>query len=283
MKTLFISDLDGTLLDKSASLSEYTITSINKLIEAGMHFTIATARSQWSVQKIVEPLSINHPAILMNGVFIYDLRTSQAIKSFSLGDQTIRELLPLLDEFDLSGFLYMTDGSRIVVYYKNVITPHALAFMQERIRQFGKIYIHTDCYAKQDFGCMKTVYYTVSDRMEVLLPFYEKVKNIKGLRAEFYRDVYNENLWFLEVLAQDASKANAAEYIKKEYGFDRIVAFGDNLNDLPLFAASDYCVAVGNAHEDVKKRSDEVIKRNTENGVAKWLKENYKKLNYNVL
>ena len=59
--------------------------------------------------------------------------------------------------------------------------------------------------------------------------------------------------------------------LKENYGFNKVVAFGDNLNDLPLFEASDEAYAVENAKEDVKKHATAVIGRNTEDAVAKYL------------
>lgn len=45
MKTLFISDLDGTLFNKSTQLSQYTIEILNHIIQKGYYFSYATARS----------------------------------------------------------------------------------------------------------------------------------------------------------------------------------------------------------------------------------------------
>ena len=44
-KTLYVSDLDGTLLRSDETLSEYTCNVINNLTEKGMVFSYATARS----------------------------------------------------------------------------------------------------------------------------------------------------------------------------------------------------------------------------------------------
>jgi hydroxymethylpyrimidine pyrophosphatase-like HAD family hydrolase len=44
-KTLCISDLDGTLLNKNAELSEYTADALNDLIAKGLRFSVATART----------------------------------------------------------------------------------------------------------------------------------------------------------------------------------------------------------------------------------------------
>jgi hypothetical protein len=47
-----------------------------------------------------------------------------------------------------------------------------------------------------------------------------------------------------------------------------------NLNDLPLFRASDERYAVANAKSEVKEQATAVIGSNCEDGVAKWLEEN---------
>lgn len=276
MRTLFVSDLDGTLFDNSAELTEHTVQTLNKLIDSGLNFTVATARSPWSIVKIRE-LNIKIPAVLLNGVCVYDIRKSVFVHIESLEDSLFKKLLPILHEHDLSGFLYMIKDNTLEVFYENVRTPHAVAFMRERLTQFGKRFTRAYPYTEYDFSGMLPVYYTVCDRLEVLDPFYKRVKELKGLRAEFYRDIYNKDHWFLELLSAKASKSHALRFIKQAYGFDRIVVFGDNLNDLPMFDCADYRIAVGNAHEEVKRKADEVIKSNAENGVADWLVTNYKR------
>ena len=45
MNTLYVSDLDGTLLNSDVKISENSKNIINTLIDKGMNFTVATARS----------------------------------------------------------------------------------------------------------------------------------------------------------------------------------------------------------------------------------------------
>ena len=68
MKTLYISDLDGTLLNSKAMLSDFTVKTINDLTDKGMNFTIATARTSATVLKMLSDVNIKIPVILMNGV-----------------------------------------------------------------------------------------------------------------------------------------------------------------------------------------------------------------------
>ena len=92
-----------------------------------------------------------------------------------------------------------------------------------------------------------------------------------GVRVEKYSDVYEKDLWYMEVFAAAASKYHAVQYLREKYGFDKVVAFGDNLNDIPLFAASDVRYAVGNAKVELKAMADAVIESNVENGVVRQI------------
>lgn len=77
--------------------------------------------------------------------------------------------------------------------------------------------------------------------------------------------------------AEGSPKAHAARQLAKLLGCDRIVAFGDAVNDLPLFEAADECYAVSNAAAELKARATGVIGCNDDDGVAHWLEENWHK------
>ena len=81
MKRLYISDLDGTLLDSGGIVTVRTADTLNRLISEGMYFTFATARSPYSIVNITAPLKISVPCILMNGVSIYDRDRREFVKN----------------------------------------------------------------------------------------------------------------------------------------------------------------------------------------------------------
>ncbi len=71
------------------------------------------------------------------------------------------------------------------------------------------------------------------------------------------------------------SKADAVLRLKASTGADRVVAFGDNLNDLPMFGVADLAVAVGNALPDVKDAADVVIDPNYTDSVARFIESDF--------
>ena len=75
----------------------------------------------------------------------------------------------------------------------------------------------------------------------------------------------------LEIYHSSSSKANAIKYLKNYFHFDKLVTFGDNLNDIPMFQVSDECYAVENAADELKKIATNIIGANTEDSVAHFI------------
>ena len=66
------------------------------------------------------------------------------------------------------------------------------------------------------------------------------------------------------------------EKLRRMTGKSRIVCFGDNLNDLPMFRAADECYAVANAREELKSTATGVIGSNGECGVPAFIRSRAK-------
>lgn len=78
--TLYVSDLDGTLLNHEAKISLYTKNTINSLINKGLNFSVATARALDPTLKMLDGMKLSIPIILLNGVLIYDTNSKEYIK-----------------------------------------------------------------------------------------------------------------------------------------------------------------------------------------------------------
>ncbi|MCC8022825.1 MAG: HAD family hydrolase, partial [Clostridiales bacterium] len=72
MQTIYVTDLDGTLLNSRTQLSETARKLLRELIDKGMNFTYATARSRNSAKRLLGDLTITLPVIVHNGVFVME-------------------------------------------------------------------------------------------------------------------------------------------------------------------------------------------------------------------
>lgn len=270
MKTLYISDLDGTLLNTSAEVSPFTVEAINSLIGKGVHFSIATARTAATVSKILSPIQFQVPVILMNGVILYDMAKNEYLNTWYLSSDLVDFIVTTAKGHNLTGFLYEIKDNKLATYYEELRNQGMTNYYTERKVHFNKTFTQTKDY--QAAGRDHIIYFAMLDKMESLLPAYELYKNTPGLATAFYRDVYDrDGLWFLEVFSSNGTKYNAVKTLREQYGYDNIVCFGDNLNDLPMFKACDTACAVANARDEVKAAAAQIIGSNNEDGVAKWL------------
>lgn len=275
MNTLYISDLDGTLLNSCAELSDYTVNTLNHLIASGTHFSIATARTAATVLQMFEKVALNIPIILMNGVLVYDPIDKQYINRELLNGTITDKIIRAIRKTGQSGLMYALHEDELVAYYETLDRDILRDFVNERITKYNKIFTQIDDFAdapKVLHGkAIDIIYFCFLDKQENIEKIYSLVAEIDGIRIEKYRDNYAENLWFLEIFSANASKYNATQFIREHYGYDKIIGFGDNLNDIPLFRACDECYAVENAANEVKEVATAVIESNDDNAVAKWL------------
>jgi Cof subfamily protein (haloacid dehalogenase superfamily) len=272
LKTLYISDLDGTLLNQNVELSDFTINTLNQLINQGVHFTVATARTIASVSSIMAPVALNLPVILMNGVLIYDLPSKKYINTKYLPANSITHILPILKDHNLTGFLYEVKDHKLATYYERLETKALQDFHDERVNRYQKPFTKVDSFA--DVDPQHIIYFSLMDTKERLEPVYQALEGNSTIATAFYKDIYSkENIWFLEVFSAAATKYNAAMYLRETLGYDKVIGFGDNVNDLPLFQACDVTCAVANAREEVKKAASHVIESNLSDGVPRFMIE----------
>ena len=106
---------------------------------------------------------------------------------------------------------------------------------------------------------------------EYIRPVYEKVKTYQGWECLFQKDTYRDEYW-LEICPRNCTKAKTILKLKERYGFEKLVVFGDALNDIPMFEIADEAYAVENAIDSLKAIATGVIGNNNEDCVAQFLK-----------
>lgn len=267
---LFITDLDGTLLDKNAELPETSCKILGRLISDGLNFTVATARTIASAGKILSGLDLRLPMILMNGVLIYDPIKKEYEVVNRLPEESAEKILEMRSRLDISPFMYTMKNNEMHTYFDRLANSAMEDFYAERTKKYYKTFTQAD---KLENIRDDIIYFCFIDKKERLQPLYDEISADSSVGMTFYHDIYSDDMWYLEVFSAAASKEAGVRYLREKYRFDRITAFGDNLNDLPMFAAADVKIAVKNAAAELLAGCDRVIGSNSENGVAKYLEE----------
>lgn len=269
--TLYVSDLDGTLMRNNEKLSEYTVKTLNELLRQGLPFTFATARSIESARVITGELEIKLPVITRNGAVLADNTTGRHIQKSVFRKEEVELLKQMLPELPSCGFVSCFLDDIMIRTYMPADHTEGL-----------KGYID---YYKDDPSMVKADnidemfqgapgYVTMIGAREHIAPLYEKVKQYKGWESLFQKDTYREEFW-LEICPQNCTKAKSILKVKEQLGYEKLVVFGDSLNDISMFKIADEAYAVANAMDELKAFATGVIGTNEEDSVVEFLKERF--------
>lgn len=261
-------DLDGTLLVPGAVLTGCARKMLRACIDRGMLIVIATGRSAASADRYRREIGAGGPMVCFNG--------AKVVVMPERGILGLRHLDPQVVDFcvDLS--------RQMDVYYQAYFTrsrePEGELLMGEKDRAEATGYrnhtgvqpVFGDLKAvlgAADFeGCIKSMFLAEPEVLNRIRP---------RLEERFGDTVYitKSAPTFLEVLSAGVTKGSGLRIVMDHYGFspEEVVAFGDEENDLPMFAIAGFAVAPANARASLCAVADFVTGANTEDGVAGFL------------
>ena len=272
MKTLYISDMDGTLLQSNGKLSDFTKEKLNDFYKMGIPFSVATARSMISAMPILEGVDFSAPIVLMNGVFVYDTETKKAVKYHEIPHSALRKILDCFYEKNLHPFMFLySEDYKLSIKYTEFDNDGMKEFYDERVDLLEGRFTQTDDLTNIEKG-QHPVYVNYYALPQYLDEIVEKLKEIPDIDFAYYKDSYSDD-WLIEIYSHTASKANGAKEVKEIAGAETITAFGDNLNDIIMLKGADVAVAVENSVPQVKEIADVIIGNNNDNSVVKYIQE----------
>ena len=271
--TIYISDLDGTLLNSKREVTKQSYEILNELIEKqNLHFSVATARTPATVEILLKNIKMREPIVVMNGVALYDLQKHKYVDVEYLGASVAEQVIEKLGTTISQGFIYTIDQDYLTVYYSELIGRGRINFFEERKNLKYKKFVRDKVYEYD-----KIIYFVFIDELRKIQAIYDLLSGISGLDMVMYKDIYDEEAYLLEVYSHKATKAKGIEKLKKMKNFEELICFGDHLNDLSMFKLADEAYAVANAVEEVKNYATDVIGDNESHSVAKFIKEHYEK------
>ena len=276
-RTLYVSDLDGTLLSADSRLTAATENMLNGIISEGALFTVATARTPATVYTLLQNVRLRLPAIVMTGTAMWRQDTGRMTDTVTIPPATVGMLLEVYRRHGLPTFVYTFREGRILIYHIGKMSAMERDFMNERAGSPYKEFLIPVSGDSELPSPLEDValLYSMQPTQEVR-ETYEDIRAHIDVNPLYYHDSFGPETGILEVFPPQASKANALRRLAEQVKADRLVVFGDNINDLPMMRLADVAVAVENAVEEVKAEADIVIGPNTWDSVARFIIDDFR-------
>ena len=243
-------DLDGTLFDSNSVASERSVAAVQRCIESGFHVAIATARPVLSVRRSLdERLHEGLFWICSGGASIY--RDGQRIYSDTIDADTAQRCVELLYAWPWDLVVSMEMASSGKLFINRELDTGSVPFEVADLRSIR--------------GEVTRFLVTAPEEPQVRIPHLPsqcRVEPIDGGLA-------------VNITSASASKATAMSALLERmgFGYDCVMAFGNDVNDLDLLNSSAVAIAMGNAVSTVRDCADRIALSNEEDGVAVVLEE----------
>jgi hypothetical protein len=273
-RILFVSDLDGTLLRSDGTLSEYSRRQLKVLLEAGVNFTVASARTWSEIVPLLEGLPLRLPVICVNGAFLSDFATGRTLQVKAIEKSLAEAVFEEIRRAHLAPFICGFDGISDKLYYQDLLN--------EQMRWFHGILLEHSrarlCRIEplEKALSLQVVSFAVmgpDGQVEQLARRLEE--QFSGLLECFhFQNPYSDGHWWLTIHDAAACKSKAVAQLAQMYGFEKkdVVVFGDHINDVQMFRQAGRAVAVANAQESLKPYADEIIASNEEDAVVNYIR-----------
>ncbi len=279
-KTLYITDMDGTLLGADSKLSETSARIITDLTCRGANITVATARTPATVEMILTEAETSLPAIVMTGAAMWCRDTKSYRNVCYLAEDTYRQLMAKCGKYGVNPFRYtLPDGKSMQVYHNGAMIAEERAFVDGRLNLGLKNFNIDAPHGLLPYLPGVVFFFAMGDR-ENIFALADDLRVTVDCSVSCYIDIFDENIGLLELFAPGVSKAAAVRQLAGEVGADRVVVFGDNLNDIPMMQVADVAVAVENARPEVKSIAHKIIGANTTDAVARFIEQDFMKTDY---
>ena len=269
--TLYVSDMDGTLLNDESLLSSGTVQTLNRIIgEMGGLFTVATARTPATVVPLMQQVSATLPFIVIGGAAMWNPLTATYEHTRVIAPDVVNAIADVFERRGMHPFIYRQHGPGMLhTHHFGPMTPNEERFVAQRQHLPLKRFFLDDAHYRTSPG--DTLIIFSMNKYAALKDIAAEVRATADCQVTLYHDIFDESDGYLEIHAAGTTKAGAIRSLADQIGADRVVVFGDNRNDIAMMQAADHSVAVGNAFDEVKAAASEVIGLNTDDSVARWI------------
>lgn len=272
--SLYVSDIDGTLLQSDGTLSAETKRVVRQFIDNGGAFTLCTGRPTGLVLAIAAELGIRLPVLTYNGAMAYSIEAQRYIHHSVVPQETAQLLVDRIKAVGIDFLIYVLDAAGQTVLVHNRPEHSVMArFVSDHVSYEHLVERYdADLTLQSGDQLVQIVAINGQSVLSELQADLLQHLPVKVFLVECHDD---PGQWFLEATSMRSTKGKGVNWLRDHVGAERVICFGDLLNDIPMFEVADTAVAMDNAAEPLKALAHEVTSCNDTHGVAKFLSERY--------
>lgn len=264
---LVVSDIDGTLNNKIRKLPKVNGEKVREYVSNGGYFTLCSGRNLQSLTPHYKKLSIETPAIFLNGAGIYDFKTHKMLSFTGVSEEAEKAILECADLVKQAEVSIFTDD--MIYHIKPKLFGYIMSWADDLDNTVCKSFREVP---RGKWG--KIIFFGLPHILKKVLDFFER-EDIKPTCNTF-----RSSLLTVEVVAKDVDKGKGIVRLAEILGIEKenIGAIGDYYNDVPMLKTVSHPACCGQAPKDIKALVEYVTCHCNKGAVADFI--NYLEKNY---
>ena len=252
---LVISDIDGTLVNNARELTPRARKAVFALRDAGIRFTVISARPPSGVAPLMAVLQIAEPVACFNGA-LFVSPEHKPVAEKTMRPEDVLRVGHTIQSYGLDVWLYSPQGWFVSNLHGSHV-EHQTWLVQLQPQAIKDLETLTA-------GVWKMV--GVSDNFDAVVRCETQLQQDLSLQVSATRS----QSYYLDVSHRDANKGAAVEQIARltRVPTEQIATIGDMPTDVFMFRVSGVSIAMGNASADVQSAATYVTASNEEDGFA---------------
>lgn len=277
MKKIAFFDIDGTLCDSSGQVLASSKESIRAFRGKGNLTYICTGRSKPEILDSI--LEVGFDGIIGAGGG-YIVINDEVVKHQTMDEKIVNAILTYFKENDIGYYLETNDGlfgsdncvqkirEEMKTISKNTGEPfddlvNKMAWFEDVLESHKHDEVDYKTVNKISFINNTVSFSDIAEKFGDKCYLYHSTVELFGPQSG-------------EIAVKGVDKKNAIEFVLEKLGMikEQTIAFGDGDNDIVMFEAVDYGIAMDNATDNLKKIASEITDSADDDGIANSLKRN---------
>lgn len=264
---LIVSDFDGTLVNDDGTISDKNKKAIAEYIAAGGAFALSTGRLPAGILSRAQELGLQGKVCCCQGAIIVDIQTREVILEGRMPLETTIAACKKLEAlglhihlYDLWDF-YSNKDNELIKMYERITRTKAKLVLDKPLSQF---------IAEKGVGAYKILTMVAPEKGDELF---------KALRAETFPGCLATKSadYLVEIVNETYSKGTAIEFLANYYNIplEKVIAVGDQHNDIAMIEKAGLGIAVKNADATLKEKANYVCEKTNEEGAIAEIIEKF--------
>lgn len=261
-------DMDGTLLNSEKMVSRGTSLELERLNKEGIKIVLSSGRLHKSIEAYAKIMPFKCSIIATNGGVVTD-EDGNRVYEKPMDIEAFLNVIDLLYDYKMNFHFY---GINEFYRLKGTTSLNNYSRVPKNIKDTIDI-VEFENIGQVKESANKNSYFKVllvEEDKKYLEEVREELKKINGVKIS---SSWANNI---EIVPEGINKASSLEYLCKNYGFslDNLMSFGDNNNDIEMIEHSKVGVAMSNATNELKQKSNFITDfDNNHDGIMKFLKQ----------